>query len=615
MPLFNPISSFALPGIRPVHPGGARWLSRPVVGGDVFFSGISDADKAKFQRQQQQAEAQWAALPLVLQFAFPPRDNRIRPNTMAEIQQAIQGVPALNPAVMETLRADPEGMFARLINGSNRADAAACRQLIRERIQALAPETGLSVETVASALQFVQSLGKDGAVVARVLPDYKRFYEYALKNHQAYGINQKRYSREAVSQLVQGKALIILKAMILSGYVTVTNKFDQKETKFERFLDKTIPKILANPEATRLLYEFFHPVKKTVIPSSQYVKIVDAAPALLGAQGLQILKTSLATMAQQDRVNLDLLKEGLVTEFARAAGMPESEIRGFSPAQFDLWDSRYLATLLAALDEVKQSDPSYHPPDLQGLKDLFKATMRGTYWNYLFDPQTSVGRANIQTRQDFQQAGLNFDTWMHFKPEKPVEFRMADGTPHSVMLWERQPGIDLFQGSIGVSCSALDCVKGQSVIEALQGTAFQFVNILNENTGEPVGYARCYFARNTRSRKPILVVDAIQYADKYKVVENDRQLVKGVAQFMQAYGKAVNNGQDVPVYISSHAHSLSACSLDRKDYESLTFRLIGKTHNNGFYINTVDDVSWTTDLDQNFAVRLVKVGDSILKPR
>lgn len=599
-------------GGRPVRMAAMPLTPRPVLKTDVFFAGIHNDDKARFQRLQQEAEAQRAAMPTVLQFAYPPRNNRVHPKTMEEIREAVRANPALTAAVLDTLQKDEDNTLTRVINGNSRADAVACRRLIEERIQALAPDTGLGADSVVRALQWVRKLGKDGAVLANLLPDYKRFYEYALRNHAAYGINQKKYSQEDVRRQIQGRATIILKALILTGYVNVVNKFDQKETKFERFLDKTIPKILANAEATRALYDFIHPARKTAIQPSLYVKIVDAAPALLGAQGLQILKSSLAVMAQQDRVDLDLLKVGLIKEFARAAGMPEAEIEAFTPAQYGLWDSRYLATLLAALDEIKQSDASYHPPDLQGLKDIFKATMRGTYRDYLFDPQTAVGQANLQTRQAFQKAGLDFGRWMDYVPENPVDFRMSDGNPYGVYLWERQPGVDLFQGSIGVSCSALDCVKGQSVIEALQGTVFQFVNIVNENTGEPVGYARCYFAQNTRNRRPMLVVDAIQYADKYKVSDDDRRLVKGIAEFMRGYGKAVNRGREVPVYISCHAHSLSACQLDSKDYERLSFRLIGQTHNNGFYINTVDDVHWTTDLDRSFSVYLAK-GDAVLK--
>lgn len=616
MVLFNPLTKPVLPFASAARTAVSPRPALSSRSADVFFSGgISEDEKQHFKRMQQEAEEQRAAMPVVLQFAYPVRNNRVHPKTMAEVKTAIQASADLTPAVLEAWGADETRLLNRLAGGSRRGEADIAARIVQEQIDALAPGTGLSVETVATALSFAATLGKDGAVVRQALEDYQRFYDYALKNHRAYGIDLKKYTEEEVRDLIRAQAATILKGLILTGFVTVVNKFDQKETKFERFLDKTIPKILANPELTALLYEFTHPEKRSSIAPSQYVKIVDAAPALVGAQGLKILKSSIETMIRNDRFDLDLLKQGMVQEFARAAGMPEKEIAAFTQAQYDLWDARHLATLFAAIDEIKRNDDTYHPPDLEGLKDLFRATMRGTYRDYLYDHNTAVGQANIQTRDAFHQARLDYDIWMDYPPKRPTRFQMSDGNSYGVHLWPRQPGQDLFQGSFGVSCSALDCVKGQSVIEALQGTVFQFVNIVNENTGDPVAYARCYFAHDLEASQPVLMVDAIQYADKYKVPADDRRLVKGVAEFMLAYGKAVNHGKAVPVYISSHAHSVRECQFKSDDYARIRFRVIGKTHNNGYYLNAVDPSLWTSNLDQNFSAQFIKVGNSVLKAK
>lgn len=90
------------------------------------------------------------------------------------------------------------------------------------------------------------------------------------------------------------------------------------------------------------------------------------------------------------------------------------------------WDKNYFPYLIGAINSAGESITI---SDAELLKEIIKTTVNGDYEKFLYNPYSINGRANIQTRKQFEEMGLNFDQWMNFKGKKEFTF-----TPKNVPL-------------------------------------------------------------------------------------------------------------------------------------------------------------------------------------
>ena len=90
------------------------------------------------------------------------------------------------------------------------------------------------------------------------------------------------------------------------------------------------------------------------------------------------------------------------------------------------WDKNYFPYLIGAINSAGESITKL---DAELLKEIIKTTINGDYEKFLYNPYSINGRANIQTRKQFEEMGLNFDQWMNFKGKKEFTF-----TPKNVPL-------------------------------------------------------------------------------------------------------------------------------------------------------------------------------------
>jgi hypothetical protein len=157
---------------------------------------------------------------------------------------------------------------------------------------------------------------------------------------------------------------------------------------------------------------------------------------------------------------------------------------------------------------------------------------------------------------------------------------------------------DLFQGSYGGGCIALDGVNSKGIVEALQHTVVQMAEIKDKATNETKGYIRCYMAENLDNPgQPMLVVDNIHYIDEYK--GDDLIMLDAARQFADGYAKVVTRSQKpVPTYIGECCHLLESDESTENFSRSYKFQVAGDTETHNYYFNSIDDGDWTEDIHE-----------------
>ena len=94
------------------------------------------------------------------------------------------------------------------------------------------------------------------------------------------------------------------------------------------------------------------------------------------------------------------------------------------------------------------------------------------------------------------------------KAEKPIDL--------TIKMWDRNPIHDLFQGNYSTCCISLDGENSSAMPHYLLNTAFNMIELVDNNSGKTIGNALCYFIVDVFN-KPVFVIDNIEIANKHKM--------------------------------------------------------------------------------------------------
>ncbi len=438
---------------------------------------------------------------------------------------------------------------------------------------------------------------QDGSKFNKYLNDFKNFNDFTKEkwndfpNHdQSYNARlsptyRKIYLEENSPQLIS--------AIAISGKDTLVEKFKQKQVKFEDYLS-AIKNISKNKKLAGIIANLcFNSKTNKPLPQDK-IALVELSNLYINEEKSENLQVQLQGMETNKVLNLDELKKNYIKMFIKSEslGMTSAELEKCEKNGFNNWDFNYIHTLPKALDWLRLRDKEGEA----NLVNLVKVALKGDYKKFIFDKGTDLGKANNQTKQDFEDAGLNFDIWMNnHKKVKPVKFK-HNNEDYEISLWERKPEHDLFIGSYGGGCISLDSRRNKGIIDALSYTMTQFAEI--KKNDKTVGYARGYWATPESPKKnkidpdPVLIIDNIHYNNHDD--DSKENLIKPISDFMQQYGKQVAH-KPVKTYLWANANLVinsHNAKITNKKTSWLNIKVMGKTTNNGYYLNSINDLDW-----------------------
>jgi len=445
-------------------------------------------------------------------------------------------------------------------------------------VEGLAENNNINGVELVTMLYLLSLTGRDGAKLGRVLQDYNKFVAKSVNRVEKFPSSVGTMTQDELRKYFDDNKLTIIKGIILGGKEILDVKFEEKQEKFEKFL-KIIEKVSDNDDVFITLYEVLNlPANKDGEKLKNYekVRLIEIANNFLTCTNENLLLRKLRKTKEAGYVDYKALSSDFIRYLARSLEILDDEIAQIPPSRWEKIDNDYKHLIQSAMNTLEDD---YR----ENLKGLLKATLKNNYYDYIFNPETDAGKANAQTRKMFEENGLDYDKWLNYN--EPYEFKY-NGKTYEIDLWKRNPGHDLFMGTYGKGCISLDGVNRQGIIDALMNTLTQFAEIKEKSSNKTVGYARCYWARREEDNEKVLIIDNIHY--KYdRVDKNADELVKPVSKFMKDYAKAVS-GNEVDTYLAS------CCNLifNKKEI-SMPVKVIGKTPNNTYYLNSVEENEWS----------------------
>ena len=140
----------------------------------------------------------------------------------------------------------------------------------------------------------------------------------------------------------------------------------------------------------------------------------------------------------------------------------------------------------------------------------------------------------------------------------------------TIKMWNRFPQHDLFQGNYSTCCIGLGNVNSYAMPEYLKKTAFNMIEIIDNTTGETVGNALCYYAKEYD--KPVLVLDNIEINNSFKPSDLSCKYIReGLKEYGKRLNKEVTGQANTPIYLGKNYNDVPTEDLLIKKEARLKF--------------------------------------------
>ena len=159
----------------------------------------------------------------------------------------------------------------------------------------------------------------------------------------------------------------------------------------------------------------------------------------------------------------------------------------------------------------------------------------------------------------------------------------------TIKMWDRNPQKDLFQGNFSTCCIGMGECNGKAMPHYLMNTAFNMIEMVDNNSGKTIGNALCYFVQD-RNRTPIFVVDNIEINNSQKPsAKTGIELRKKIFEYASNVAKSVT-GKETDVIMSG---SYNDVKLDGLKQHNIKLKFIGDIDGEEIYMDLFD--GWTDE--------------------
>lgn len=387
------------------------------------------------------------------------------------------------------------------------------------------------------------------------------------KNNLNYA-DEKKWTDENVENYFNDNALKITKAIMLAGNPSLNFQLDRK-------IDK-VTRITSNVDNLPENYEFLNLIKEVTSKISEpenKTKILDFYNGFEKIGKEDVFINEINNLNKNNKINSKDLSEIGIKYIKNLTNNPELNNRNFA--------GEYSCTIPAMLDRLDTLNMKQHKDILPNLISTISSSIEQSkinYNNFLYDENTDIGKANLQTKQDFIKNNMNYDKWLNYDKEKEF-LDNKTGEKLRLNVWERNVGFDLFQGNYSGICIATNGKNAFGAIDSLINTPVQIIEIANNK--KTIGNAYVYFSNNPSTEKKAFVIDGISLDKDY---EDSEDIKNNLLDYAYEYAKEVKGNNDFEFYAGDNYNS-----IDLKEFKEkhLTLTPIGNTGNRKFYLDSM----------------------------
>ena len=170
----------------------------------------------------------------------------------------------------------------------------------------------------------------------------------------------------------------------------------------------------------------------------------------------------------------------------------------------------------------------------------------------------------------------------------------------TIKMWDRIPQKDLFQGNYSTCCIGMGASNGWSMPVYLLNTGFNMIELVDNNTGEIVGNALCYFVKDDIGN-PKFIIDNIEIKNSVKPSDKvGKELRNAIFKYAENIVRDVTGREDIQILLGTNYNDVPDKDLSKTD---ICVSLLGNI-NNDVYIDAIEyHPEWTT---YNTLYKLVK---------
>ena len=152
----------------------------------------------------------------------------------------------------------------------------------------------------------------------------------------------------------------------------------------------------------------------------------------------------------------------------------------------------------------------------------------------------------------------------------------------TIKMWDRAPQKDIFQGNYSTCCIAMGGSNGRAMPHYIVNTAYNMIEINDNNTGKTIGNALCYFIKDNDGN-PAFIIDNIEINTRTKPSDEvGKQLRSALVEYASNVSKEVTGRVDTHIYMSSDYNDVPWEDLESKS-EKVT--LLGDTDCDEIYMD------------------------------
>ena len=172
----------------------------------------------------------------------------------------------------------------------------------------------------------------------------------------------------------------------------------------------------------------------------------------------------------------------------------------------------------------------------------------------------------------------------------------------TIKIWDRIPQKDLFQGNYSTCCIGIGETNEEAMPNYLLDTAYNMIELVDNNDGETIGNALCYFVKD-KNNKPIFVIDNIEIKNSRKPsIEIGKEIRNALTEYASRICTSVCGNDNIPIYMSDNYNDVP---IEDLPHEKVYMSFVGKNHEDRIYLDMYNGWRDTDDLEKHtFSLKL-----------
>ena len=166
----------------------------------------------------------------------------------------------------------------------------------------------------------------------------------------------------------------------------------------------------------------------------------------------------------------------------------------------------------------------------------------------------------------------------------------------TIKMWDRNPQKDIFQGNYSTCCIGMGDFNDYAMPHFILNTAYNMIELVDNNSGETIGNALCYFVKDENG-KPAFIVDNIEIKNSKKPSnEVGIEIRTAIAEYASKIAKDVTGDDKTKIYMSGAYNDVEWEDLNSHK-ESVTF--IGDIDTDKIYMDLFGGTTWKSEFTRD----------------